>query len=165
MSDGSALKSQRPLTKAAMMALIDHSPLAIGFDALCAMAAARLAMVTPPPAGRVELASDLLQSFAAGVVELHATASPFVVDPGDTPLASAVARLQATSSAQVTNLRHEWIALDEPARRLLGLLDGRRSRPAIAALAWPGADPDAARTLLDTTLSGLARQALLAHPA
>ncbi len=165
MSDGSALKSQRPLTKAAMMALIDHSPLAIGFDALCAMAAARLGMVTPPPAGRAELASDLLQSFAAGVVELHATGSPFVVDPGDTPLASAVARLQATSSAQVTNLRHEWIALDEPSRRLLGLLDGTRSRPAIAALAWPGADPEAARALLDTTLSGLARQALLAHPA
>jgi SAM-dependent methyltransferase len=165
MPDGSALKSQRPLTKAAMMVLIDHSPLAIGFDALHAMVAARLGMATPPAAGRAELASDLLQSFAAGVVEIHATASPFVVDPGDTPRGSAVARLQATRGTQVTNLCHEWIALDEPARRLLGLLDGRTSRSALAALAWPGTDVAAARTLLDDALSGLARQALLADPA
>jgi cyclopropane fatty-acyl-phospholipid synthase-like methyltransferase len=165
MPSGSSLQSQRPLTKAAMMALIHESPLAIAFDALCGMAAARLGMTAVPAAERSVMASDLLQAYTAGIVELRAMASPFVVDPGETPRASAVARLQAARGMHVTNLRHEWTPLEEPARRLLALLDGKRSRADIAALALPDADPVAARAMLDAALTWLARQALLVRPS
>jgi hypothetical protein len=68
--DGSGLTTQRPLTKAAMMALAHHSPAAIAFDELCVLANARLgARSAVATDEREALASDLLQCFAAGVVE------------------------------------------------------------------------------------------------
>jgi SAM-dependent methyltransferase len=160
--EGGVLTTGRPLTKAAMMALVQHSPAAIAFDELCALAQARLG--TPHPGSREDrdaLASDLLQSFAAGVVELHSTPSPFVVVPGAKPRASAVARLQAGRGAQLTNLRHEWITVDDQARRVLPMLSGERTRQAAAAMAWPELPAPAALGQLEQVLSRLARQALL----
>ncbi|HTR59509.1 MAG TPA: class I SAM-dependent methyltransferase [Casimicrobiaceae bacterium] len=160
--DGSRLTTQRPLTKAAMMALAQNSPAAVPFGELCHLAKARLG--APGPIVAVEmatLASDLLQCFSVGVVELHSMASPFVVEPGDQPRASAFARLHATRGARVTNLRHEAVDLDEDARRLLNLLDGTRSHEKLAALASPAESVAAALAKLRPTLSRLARQALL----
>ena len=160
--DGSGLTTQRPLTKAAMMALAHNSPAAIAFDELCALANARLgardAVTTDQRDG---LASDLLQCFAAGVVELHSAPSPFVIDAGARPEASAVVRLQASRGAQVTNLRHELVNLNEDARRLLGMLDGSRTREEIAAIVWPGESAEAALAKLRPALSQIARQAFL----
>jgi hypothetical protein len=151
-----------PLTKAAMMVLVQHSPKAIGFDELCGLAQSRLgALHSASVDDRNALASGLLQGYSVGVVGLHSTPSPFVVDPGAQPEASAVARLQAGRSAEVTNLRHEWITLDDEARRLLPLLTGARSGQEIATLAWPDVPPHAALAKLQQALSGLARQALL----
>ena len=126
--DGGTVAVRRSLTKAAMMALAQNAPRAIGFDELCDLAQARLGMTHAASMGdRNGLASDLLHSFAAGVVELHSTRSPFVTAPGTHPQASAVARLQAGRSAQVTNLRHEWITLDDEMRRVLPLVEDRKS--------------------------------------
>jgi len=159
---GGTLTTGRPVTKAAMLELVQRSPLTIGFDELCALAHARLG--TDDAASMDErnaLAFDLLQSFGAGVVELHLLPSPFVIEPGPHPEASAIARLQAARGAQVTNLRHEWITLDEDACRLLALLTGERSRAEIAALVWPGVPAQAALAKLAPALSGLARKAFL----
>ncbi|HSS71109.1 MAG TPA: class I SAM-dependent methyltransferase [Casimicrobiaceae bacterium] len=160
--DGSALTTQRPLTKAAMVALAQNSPAAIPFGELCHLAKARLGAPGPTVAAEMAtLASDLLQCFSVGVVELHSGASPFVVEPGDQPRASAFARLHATRGARVTNLRHESVDLDEDARRLLDLLDGTRPHEVLAALTSPAESPAAARAKLQPALSQLARQALL----
>jgi methyltransferase-like protein/SAM-dependent methyltransferase len=160
--DGSGLTTQRPLTKAAMMALAHRSPAAIAFDELCALAHGRLgargAVATDQ---RDALASDLMQCFAAGVVELHSAPSPFVIEAGARPEASAVVRLQASRGAQVTNLRHELVNINEDARRLLRMLDGSRTQEEIAAMLWPGESAEAALAKLRPPLTQIARQAFL----
>ncbi|TMH65814.1 MAG: methyltransferase domain-containing protein, partial [Betaproteobacteria bacterium] len=84
--DGSHLATQRPLTKAAMMVLAQASPATKGFEELCRLANARLGSAAPVAVDHQRaLASDLLQCFTAGVVELHAVASPFTVEPGTRP--------------------------------------------------------------------------------
>ena len=159
---GGALTTGVSLTKAAMMVLVQHSPKAIGFEELCGLAQSRLG--APHSAGiddRNALASGLLQAYSAGVVGLHSTPSPFIIDPGAQPEVSALARLQAGRSTQVTNLRHEWITLDDDARRLLALLNGGRSRQEIASLVWPDVSAQAALEKLPPVLSRLAHQAFL----
>jgi SAM-dependent methyltransferase len=161
--DGALLTTGRPLTMAAMMVLIQRTPRALGFDELCGLGQARLGtQQAATVVDRNELASDLLQSFAAGVVELHSIPSPFVTEPGARPQASAVARLQAVRGAQITNLRHEWITVDAESRRLLAELTAERSAPEIAARMWPELPADVAQEKLRQALAGLARQALLA---
>jgi DNA-binding SARP family transcriptional activator len=77
------------------------------------------------------------------------------------PVASPVATLLAGRSTQVTNLRHEWITLDDEARRLLPMLTGKRTEQELATLAWPSEPEQAALGKLRQALSRLARQALL----
>jgi len=160
--EGAMLTAHRSATKAAMLVLAERSPRACGFDELCALAQARLGgRGTLSREDRDALASDLLQCYAAGVVELQFAASPIVVAPGAQPEASRVARLQSTRSTQVTNLRHEFITLDDDMRRLLALLDGSRGEGELAALAWPGEAAGTATDRVRSTLARIARQALL----
>jgi hypothetical protein len=77
------------------------------------------------------------------------------------PVASPVATLLAGRSTQVTNLRHEWITLDDEARRLLPMLTGNRTEQELATLAWPTEPEQVALGKLRQALSRLARQALL----
>ena len=145
-----------------MMALLQSAPAAIGFDELYGLAQGRLG-AHPAASGddRKALASDMLQSFAAGVVELHSIQLPFVIEPGVRPLASAVATLQAGRGTQVTNLRHESITIDDEARRLLPMLTGSHTEQELATLAWPSDPEQVALEKLRQALSRLARQALL----
>jgi cyclopropane fatty-acyl-phospholipid synthase-like methyltransferase len=160
--EGAVLTTHRPVTKAAMLDLAQRSPMACGFDELCSRAHARLGgQGVLSVDDRDALASDLLQCYAAGVVELQSTASPFVIEHGAQPEASPVARLQASRGIQVTNLRHEFITLDDDSRRLLALLDGSRSIDELAPHAWQGDSWGAAAAKVGSTLARLARQALL----
>jgi hypothetical protein len=68
---------------------------------------------------------------------------------------------QSTRSTQVTNLRHEFITVDDDMRRLLALLDGSRGESELAALAWPGEAAGTATDRVRSTLTRIARQALL----
>jgi PKMT, C-terminal winged helix domain len=162
-AQGEQLTTGRPLTKAAMMALQQNVPAAIGFDELCGLAQARLgAHHVASGDDRKALASDMLQCFAAGVVELHSIQLPFVIQAGARPVASAVAALQAGRGTQVTNLRHESIAIDDEARRLLPMLTGHRTEQELATLAWPGEPEQVALGKLRQALLRLGRRALLA---
>jgi len=162
-AQGSALTTRRALTISAMGALIECSPRTIGFDALCATAGMRIGVRDVSADDRLALASDLLQAYAVGVVELRAIASPFTVEIGESPLGSAVARLQCQRGAQVANMRHEWVTLDDDQRRVLAFLDGRRSRESVAAATWSDLSAGAAKARLEATLNALARQALIAR--
>jgi SAM-dependent methyltransferase len=162
MPNGRGLRTSYPISKAAMAVLAKHWPAPIPFSDLCAMAAARIDLTGDiDDHRRIALASDVLKSFCGGVVELHAIGPAFVIEAGARPLASTVARLQASRGAPVTNMRHEMVVIEDGDRHLLSLLDGTRLRATIAAEAFPGRAADDAAASLDQALSRLARQALL----
>lgn len=171
--NGGSLRTPNPITKAALAVLAGRWPGSIPYPKLLALAQARLGR--QDPADDATLASDLLQCYGSGLVELHLGPDAFVTRAGDRPLASPLARLQARrGSRQVTNLRHEMVGIDEGLGYLLALLDGSRGRKELhAALSdWlvktsPGmgrkrkelAGPIAER--LDQALAQLAGAALL----
>lgn len=160
--EANRLTTASRITKAAVMVLGEHWPMALAFDDLYTRARALLAA---PDASmeeeRRQLASDILQCYGAGVVELHHTPSPFVIDVGERPEASAVARLHAQRGPVATNLRHENGAINEDTRRAFLLLDGTRTRRELAATLWPGRPEAESIRDLDAGLAQLARLALL----
>lgn len=106
----------------------------------------------------------LLEACISGVVEAHVWTAAFVCDSGERPLASPVARWQARKNERITNLRHETLTFKDPsARRLLALLDGTRTREALAE-AWataPSSDTPVTGADLDDYLRQFAKHALL----
>ncbi len=147
--NGGLLKTPNPVTKAAILVLAKHWPAALSFADLLVQVSALLGTT-----GEVQqqpdkldpetiLASDILQCHVAGLLELHAGPSPFVVAPGQRPLASPLARWQAADQrAFVTTLRHEPTQIDAVSGQLLQLLDGTRTLDAIES-AWAHSDPPA----------------------
>ncbi|MEO8305183.1 MAG: class I SAM-dependent methyltransferase [Betaproteobacteria bacterium] len=160
--EGKGMSTASRLAKAAMVVLAERWPLATAFDNL--HAAAREKLVSPGASTddeRARLASEMLQCYAAGVLELHHAPSPFVLDVGERPEASAVARLQAKRGAPATSLKHEHGSFNADTLRLFLLLDGTRTRREIAATLWSGAPESASLAELDRALSTLARLALM----
>jgi methyltransferase-like protein/trans-aconitate methyltransferase len=178
--NGGTLRTPNPVTKAAIVVLAREWPAALPFATLLERATALLA-----PAGKAvaadgltparTLASDLLQCYAAGLIELRTEPPRFVTRPGDRPLAGTLARLQAAHGlTRLTNLRHETVDVTPPIARLLQLLDGSRDRDTLQriALGWTlagadgfaprgGAPVAAAHNGLERALTELARAALL----
>ena len=107
------------------------------------------------------LASSLLSAHAAGVVELHALPPPFTLSPGERPCAGIVQRLHASRGREITTLRHEELKVDPITQRLIVLMDGTRTRDAIAQEAWPAIPLPNRSAMLEEALPQLARQALL----
>lgn len=106
----------------------------------------------------------LVGLFDAGLVELHSAAQPFALEPGDTPAASPLARLQlALGWPAVSTLDHQTLAIADPAaRELVQLLNGSRDMSTLLA-EW--AVREVSRTLsLHDALSAIARSALLLKP-
>lgn len=162
MPEGKGSSTSVPVAKACMAVLADHWPLALPFDSLHALSRTRIDLKGDPDEDeRAQLASHVLQSYARGVVELHRSPSPFALEPGELPEASAVARLDARRGTLTTNLRHEHGTFNEDTRRLVLLLDGRRTRREIAAALWPGVPEAVSMPELEGALAHLARLALI----
>jgi SAM-dependent methyltransferase len=160
--DGKVMTTPSRVTKAAMAVLADRWPVAMAFDDLCAAARARLASPAAPSEDeRGRLAFEIMQCYTADVVELHRARSPFVLEVGDRPEASPVARLQAKRGAPATSLRHEHGSFNADTLRLFLLLDGTRTRREIAAALWPGRSESESLQELDAALVHLARLALM----
>jgi len=128
------------ITKAALLFLTQQYPLGIGFEELASVARARLVECgvgdgadATPERDRQILGNDLLQAYAVDAVELHVRIPRMSSTPSARPVASPLARLQATQGEKVTNLRHEVVVLDSFSRQILPLLDGTRDREALAA--------------------------------
>jgi methyltransferase-like protein/predicted O-methyltransferase YrrM len=161
-SENREIRVAARVTKAALLALAEKWPLAIPFDELVSIARARLG--TPGEVSedeRKQVASDMLQCYAAGIVELRHAPSPFVIEPGERPEASAVARLHAARGTRATSLRHEPGTIGEDTRPMFMLLDGSRTRGEIARACFPGRDAAGSRRDIDSALARLARLALL----
>jgi methyltransferase-like protein len=172
-------KVNHPIAKAALSELGVAWPRRLHFDDLLARARRRVGGPSDADAGA--LAGFLLTGYAANILGLHAFAPPVAAEPGDRPLASALARAQAARRPLVSNLNGTTVDLSGVVpHRLLRLLDGTRDRPALAAdLAHrclregaaperdgrPVTDPHEVTTILrremDQHLNTMARLALL----
>lgn len=138
--DGSILATDHPVTKAALMHLLDVAPTAVSFPLLLA-AARHHVYGTETEANLSEdtklLTSNILRaySYSTRLVELHVHMPPLTVVPEERPLASAVARWQLAQGYQkLTNLRHERVQLDILSSHLLPHLDGQHDRAALLAV-------------------------------
>ena len=133
---GLCVNTPRAITKAALVVLAARWPVAVAFADLLATAYSRLNPLAakPPRADDFDLlAGEMLQCYSAGLVELHACASPFSIEPGARPRVSPLARYQAERGERVTTLRHESIVVPDAIRALLPLLDGNRTLDEVAA--------------------------------
>jgi SAM-dependent methyltransferase len=93
---------------------------------------------------------------ATGSLVLHAYEPALVVVAGERPLACPVARWHAAHGGSITNRWHEEARLEEaPLRRVLALLDGRRTVEELAAAV--GGSPE----LAPASLEALAAAALM----
>jgi hypothetical protein len=147
--DGEVTTPHR-LSKATFLELGSIWPRWIPVPDLLAAARARVSAAGGPPAGaedETRLLGFLLRSYGANVVHLRSMACPLVTEISERPRASALARLQARTLADVTNLAHGSVRLEDPlVRTFLGLLDGTRDRATIAremAAALRAARPEA----------------------
>jgi methyltransferase-like protein len=198
-ADECTLSVATQLGKAALIELAAAAPRAIPFDELLDRVRRRLAnsagnRSTPADTdaqrplaelGR-QLMDMVIEWFAMRLVELHAHCPPLASEAAERPVASAVARYQASRGwGRATNLYHRRIRLDgELAGRIIMLLDGRHDRSAIVeALIEPLAagkvearvggepltDPKRIRSILtervEVCLRDFARHALLIEPA
>src|SRR5262249_55518408 len=130
---GSVLSASHPLVKAALVCLAARRGEPLEFAAFVAEIGRQLER----PAALSEedqrgLTESLIVVWLGGFIELHAWRGRAAAVAGERPVASPLARLQATSGRRVASLRHRVIQLEDPDRRLLALLDGSRDRAAIA---------------------------------
>ncbi len=162
LPEGPGMTTPTRLTKAAMLTLAERWPVAVPFDELEAAARERAGMPgTSTGEERATFASEVLQCYAGGVLELHYAASPFASVAGERPIGSALARLQAQRGGPSTSLRHEHGTFHGDTLRLFLLLDGTRTRAQIAETMWPGVATSKTMPELDAALQHLMRLGLM----
>jgi len=128
-----------PLLRAAVEYLGPLWPESVPFSAVVATVS------TATGVGEETVARSLGSSFlrlylSSGVLELHVTPPAFTTAPGEHPVASPLARLQAMEGTDVTNLRHDSVRLGEVERLVLPMLDGTRSRGGVTSALLAGRD-------------------------
>jgi SAM-dependent methyltransferase len=99
-----------------------------------------------------ELLGFLLKCYEMGFINLHTWTPEFVTEVSEQPVATGLARYQATSSHTVATPRHTTLQIEAPiARKLIQLLDGTHSRAALVeklAHDEPSFNAEALETLL-----------------
>jgi methyltransferase-like protein/SAM-dependent methyltransferase len=183
MPDGRHVKTDFPLTRAALAVLGERWPTAVDQETLLALAADR---VTPAPAAEAlrqqwaVVLDDMLHCYSTGAVELHTWQAPCVARVSPRPSVSRMVAYQARAGSIVTNQRHEPVTLDVVGERLVPLLDGTRGREALLsemgrvvaagglvlrqdgrAISGPADAVEALAAALHQTLESFARRALL----
>ena len=126
-SDGTGLETADPLLQHALAALIDLYPKALPFAELAERVAEQLPRksASPDPIQQ-QLAAALFRCYLGGFLKLSAFPPQVASAVSPRPVAYGLAREQAAAKAQVTNVWHELIDLDEFSRKVLQLLDGLR---------------------------------------
>jgi methyltransferase-like protein/cyclopropane fatty-acyl-phospholipid synthase-like methyltransferase len=128
-----------PVVKMALVILGELWPKAVRFTELPALARQRLGLARATDADTqrqdlLALGKVLLTAYAGAgelLVLLSLTPPAFTEHVSERPVASPLARLQATSGLPITNLRHGTTTVAPLDRHLLPLLDGTRDRPAL----------------------------------
>jgi len=129
---GATVGSPAPVVKAALFHLSQNWPRAVSLEELFAGVAALLGSDGVPAAislaDRQSLGDNLVQCLVAGLVEIRSAPDSFVTTVSDRPCTSLLARMQARTSPQVNNRRHEVVNLDDVSQNTLAHLDGQRDR-------------------------------------
>ena len=112
-----------------------------------------------------EIAETVLRLFQIGALSLQTEPFPFALTPGERPVASPLARLQAANGENnLASLRHAMVEInDANTRYFISLLDGTRTRRdlVIEMARFIGVPAEAIATELNETLNRLAHMALL----
>ena len=160
--DGPTVSSTSALSRAALQVLAAHWPAPIAWTTLLREAGQRLGHL-PDAAAIQTLRVDLIRCYGVHLLDLHTGPGVCATRLAERPLASALARHQARASTTVTTLRHAHFTLDEPARSLLGLLDGIHTRDEAVRrwrAVWTGCSDTTGAQLLEGFLrAGLLRDA------
>jgi SAM-dependent methyltransferase len=165
--EGIQASTNSPLVKAAMAELCEAWPRSVPFASLVTRVWERLKAGCAQPLRQEDLpqllAAALLRCYRISLTGLHVFDPPFVLEIGERPRASALARLQAIRGQSfVSNLWHAFVRVDEGERLLLTHLDGSRDRAALAAdMAGALTPEERDRGWLEDKLHVLARQGLL----
>ena len=111
--------------KQAVFDTLNHmAPAEIGFEALLAKSGA----------SEEELRQALTNGLITDLIDAHVTPQPFVLDPGERPVAGRLVRTMLAQSSEAISLRHtNFSGKQEPTRLMLTLCDGTRTRAEIAA--------------------------------
>lgn len=89
------------------------------------------------------LAQALLKLAANKLVDLRTYQAPVAESVGERPMATSLARLQAGQATPITTLLHTQVDIsDAQSRRLLQLLDGTRTLPALVSAMISAMTPD-----------------------
>ncbi|MCC7336518.1 MAG: methyltransferase regulatory domain-containing protein [Pirellulaceae bacterium] len=181
-----SLSVSAPTTKAALMILDEAWPGRLEFESLFHSAKTRVDASYPKDteqcqiADRARLAEDLMTLYARSLIHATIEAPPFVVEPGQRPAATPLARLQAQQGDCVTTRRHTLIRLQDLTRKILVHLDAQHDRSALSDIVQesiangefqirldghpvPRVDRAAVEILVEEALKSLASNALLIH--
>lgn len=161
---GATLRTRDRRVSGIMDALVGAWPGTLGLEEVMALAGAHF-KPAETAAERLRFARGVLvEALGLGVVNAAAEPPELASRPGPSPRSSLLARRQLVQGAEVTNLWHETVALDDAfAARLLPLLDGTRSRERLALElrdAWNG-PPGELAAAIERHLEHIARLALL----
>ncbi len=160
------LETSRPLIKVALRRLGTAWPVPLPFDDLLSQSRSDLARSGDErlTEDAHELSSAMLGASIAGAVELRAHNPRFIMNPGEKPRASSLARAQIEMGNRVATLLHGIVQIDdEPSRILLRLLDGTRDRAALRVTMQDTIQNgrELSEADLDEVLGQLARMALI----
>jgi len=134
--EGVRLSVDLHLCKAALRLLSARWPASIAFDDLVAQACRSVGdELGPDIAHQVErLEEALIAIFKAGLLDIKLEAPPLTTALSERPVASRVARWQASTTNEVTDLRHRMVGLDGVVvRKFVCLLDGSRTAEMLLA--------------------------------
>ena len=133
-----SLSVSAPTTKAALMILDEAWPAVLEFESLLHSAKSRVDASQqkdseqPGITDRARLAEDLMTLYSRSLIHATVEAPPFVIEPGQRPATTPLARLQAQQGECVTNRRHELIRLQDLTRKILVHLDAQHDRSALS---------------------------------
>jgi len=157
-----SIKTNNPLTVAALKRLEAQWPAGERFDALVQSAAIESNQELSDDASAT-LAEHFLRMAAHSLVDVRTYNMP--VPSSDRPVSSIVARVQARSGSRISSMLHTEIEMTDPgARNLLQLLDGTRDRSDLAtvlARQYQNLSRQQLLEQIDVLLSGFARNGLL----
>jgi len=135
---GAKLQTDFPPAKAALLALGDEWPGYLSWGDLRQAASTRLGVDgTQEIASQLDdetmtLSEILLAACGSGLVLLHTQPPQFVTKVSERPVASPLARAQASHGGVVTSMSHKCVDIEDPLSvKLLQLLDGARDHAAL----------------------------------
>jgi methyltransferase-like protein/SAM-dependent methyltransferase len=133
-----SLSVSAPTTKAALKILDEKWPSRLEFELLFHSAKSRVAASLQQETEQrgtsacARLAEDLMTLYSRSLIDATMEAPHFVIEPGQRPEATPLARLQAQQGDCVTTRRHTLIRLENMTRKILAHLDAQHDRSALA---------------------------------